>query len=110
MVRTDKNGQYAHTIFRVKQTFQAASLVEAELKTGRTHQIRVHLQAQNHPILGDERYGNYEKNKQWAKEYGLKRMFLHAWQLTIRHPETDKELILQAELPKELKEVLDKLK
>ena len=109
MVRTDKNGQYAHTIFRVKQTFQAASLVEAELKTGRTHQIRVHLQAQNHPILGDERYGNYEKNKQWAKEYGLKRMFLHAYQLTIKHPETDKELILQAELPKELQNVIHQL-
>lgn len=109
MVRVDKNGQYAHTIFRVKQEFQAASLVEAELKTGRTHQIRVHLQAHNHPILGDERYGNYEKNKQWAKEFGLKRMFLHAWQLTIRHPETGKELILQAELPKELQGIIHQL-
>ena len=109
MVRVDKNGQYAHTIFRVKQQFQAACLVEAELKTGRTHQIRVHLQAHNHPILGDERYGNYEKNKQWSKEFGLKRMFLHAWQLTIRHPETDKELILQAELPKELQNIIHQL-
>ena len=110
MVRVDKNGQYAHTIFRVKQRFQAACLVEAELKTGRTHQIRVHLQSQNCPILGDERYGNYEKNRQWAKEVGLKRMFLHAYQLTVRHPETNKELILQAELPIELKEVISKLK
>ena len=110
MVRVDKIGQYAHTIFRVKQRFQAACLVEAELKTGRTHQIRVHLQSQNCPILGDERYGNYEKNRQWAKEVGLKRMFLHAYQLTVRHPETNKELILQAELPIELKEVISKLK
>ena len=83
MVRVDNNGQYAHTIFRVKQVFQAACLVEAELKTGRTHQIRVHLQAQNCPILGDERYGNYEKNRQWAKQYGLKRMFLHAYETEI---------------------------
>ena len=109
MVRVDKNGQYAHTIFRVKQQFQAACLLEAELKTGRTHQIRVHLQAQNCPILGDERYGNFDKNRQWAKQYGLKRMFLHAYQLIIKHPETNKELILQAELPKALQKVLQQL-
>lgn len=109
MVRVDKNGQYAHTIFRVQQRFQVASLVEAELKTGRTHQIRVHLQAQNCPILGDERYGNFDKNRQWAKQYGLKRMFLHAKQLVIKHPETNKELILQAELPKALQKVLQQL-
>ena len=109
MVRVDKNGQYAHTIFRVKQQFQAACLLEAELKTGRTHQIRVHLQAQNCPILGDERYGNFDKNRQWAIQYGLKRMFLHAYQLIIKHPETNKELILQAELPKALQKVLQQL-
>lgn len=109
MVRPGENGQYAHTVFTVREHFAAASLVQALLKTGRTHQIRVHMQAQNRPILGDERYGDYAANRTWHK-FGLKRMFLHAEQLKIVHPATDKILHLRAPLPQNLADILQKLR
>lgn len=111
MVRVSEDGQSAHTIFRVLQRFSdglpyqvglsALTLVEATLKTGRTHQIRVHLQSQNCPIAGDERYGDYQANKRLQK-LGLKRMFLHAAELHLDHPLTGEKLVLKAELPQEL--------
>lgn len=110
MVRVDKNGQYAHSAFHVVEHFDDASLVEIELKTGRTHQIRVHMQSQNCPILGDERYGNYEKNKQWAKQFGLKRMFLHAHRISFLHPKTQEKLTLTAQLPENLDMLLQKIR
>lgn len=109
MVRVDENGQYAHTVFRVSEHFPDASLVEATLKTGRTHQIRVHMQSQGCPILGDERYGDYERNRAWAKR-GLKRMFLHAHQLNLLHPVSGEKLCLLAELPPDLQEFLMQLR
>lgn len=115
MVRVSEDGQAAHTIFRVLNHFSgqvlnqvglsALTLVEATLKTGRTHQIRVHLQAQHCPIAGDERYGDYQANKRLAK-LGLKRMFLHAAQLQLNHPLTGEVLRLTAELPQELRQLL----
>ena len=111
MVRVSEDGQSAHTIFRVLNRFsdgllhQAGlshlTLVEATLKTGRTHQIRVHLQSQQCPIAGDERYGDYQANKRLQK-LGLKRMFLHAAELHLDHPLTGEKLILKAPLPQEL--------
>ena len=77
------------------------TFVEATLKTGRTHQIRVHLQSQDCPIAGDERYGDYQANKRLQK-LGLKRMFLHASELHLAHPLTGEKLILKAPLPQEL--------
>lgn len=113
MVRVDENGQSAHTIFRVLNTFSgslthsvgisALSLVEATLKTGRTHQIRVHMQASGCPIAGDERYGDYQANKRLQK-LELKRMFLHAYVLELDHPLTGERLHLKAELPQELRD------
>ncbi|MDK4525427.1 RluA family pseudouridine synthase [Kingella kingae] len=117
-VGSDADGQSAHTIFRVLNTFSgslmhsvgisALSLVEATLKTGRTHQIRVHMQSQNCPIAGDERYGDYQANKRLQK-LGLKRMFLHAFVLELNHPLTGEKLHLKADLPKELQNLLDNL-
>lgn len=111
MVRVSEDGQSAHTIFRVLNRFsddllhQAGlshlTLVEATLKTGRTHQIRVHLQSQHCPIAGDERYGDYQANKRLQK-LGLKRMFLHATELHLDHPLTGEKLILKAPLPQDL--------
>ena len=111
MVRVSKDGQSAHTIFRVLNRFSDGLLhqvglsdltfVEATLKTGRTHQIRVHLQSQDCPIAGDERYGDYQANKRLQK-LGLKRMFLHASELHLAHPLTGEKLILKAPLPQEL--------
>ena len=111
MVRVSEDGQSAHTIFRVLNRFSDGLLhqvglsdltfVEATLKTGRTHQIRVHLQSQQCPIAGDERYGDYQANKRLQK-LGLKRMFLHAAELHLDHPLTGEKLILKAPLPQDL--------
>ena len=111
MVRVSEDGQSAHTIFRVLNRFSDdllhqvglshLTLVQATLKTGRTHQIRVHLQSQHCPIAGDERYGDYQANKRLQK-LGLKRMFLHAAELHLNHPLTDEKLILKAPLPQDL--------
>ena len=79
----------------------AHTLLDVTLKTGRTHQIRVHLASAGHAILGDDKYGDFELNKALAKR-GLKRMFLHAWRLQFRHPVTGTAMQLQAELPAEL--------
>ena len=111
MVRVSEDGQSAHTIFRVLNRFSDdllhqvglshLTLVQATLKTGRTHQIRVHLQSQQCPIAGDERYGDYQANKRLQK-LGLKRMFLHAAELHLDHPLTGEKLTLKAPLPQDL--------
>ncbi|OFT27794.1 RNA pseudouridine synthase [Neisseria sp. HMSC03D10] len=111
MVRVSEDGQSAHTIFRVLNRFSDdllhqvglshLTLVQATLKTGRTHQIRVHLQSQQCPIAGDERYGDYQANKRLQK-LGLRRMFLHAAELHLDHPLTGEKLILKAPLPQDL--------
>lgn len=114
-----EDGQSAHTVFRVLDTFSgerphsvgvsALSLVETTLKTGRTHQIRVHMQASGCPIAGDERYGDYQANRRLQK-LGLKRMFLHAYSLELNHPLTGEKLVLQAALPDDLRQFLDGLR
>jgi len=77
------------------------TLLAVTIKTGRTHQIRVHLAHAGHPIAGDDKYGDFDWNRLLAR-FGLKRMFLHAWRLSIRHPAEDRQLELQAALPSEL--------
>jgi len=73
------------------------------IKTGRTHQIRVHLASEGMPIVGDDKYGDFEKNKDWARAVvPLKRMFLHAWRLQIVHPASGDAVALQAPLAAEL--------
>ena len=81
------------------------SLLEITIKTGRTHQIRVHLAAEGMPLIGDDKYGDFEHNKALARgDEGvpLKRMFLHAWRLQCRHPVSNAPLNLEAGLPAEL--------
>ncbi|WP_370679647.1 RluA family pseudouridine synthase [Comamonas sp. GB3 AK4-5] len=86
---------------RSLQGLPAMSLLEVTIKTGRTHQIRVHLASQGHGIVGDEKYGDFDLNRRLPKQ-GLKRMFLHAWRLQFNHPATGERVALQAELPEEL--------
>lgn len=84
---------------------QGASLLEVTIKTGRTHQIRVHLASEGCPILGDDKYGDFALNKALARPQAptpLKRMFLHAWKLQCKHPLTGEALDLQADLAPEL--------
>ncbi|OFZ98453.1 MAG: RNA pseudouridine synthase [Betaproteobacteria bacterium RBG_19FT_COMBO_58_11] len=100
-VSVSEDGKASHTIFYLRQSFADYSLLECELKTGRTHQIRVHLAHLGYPIAGDDKYGDFPLNKQIAKQ-GLKRMFLHAFSVSFLHPLTGEKLQLEAPLPKEL--------
>lgn len=109
-VRVSGEGKEAHSIVRLVARWQNFSLVEVELKTGRTHQIRVHLAHLGFPLAGDDKYGDFACNKDLQKA-GLKRMFLHAAKLRLRHP-LDAEaswLVLASPLPAELRAFLMQL-
>ena len=80
----------------------ACSLLEVRIKTGRTHQIRVHLAHHQHPIAGDDKYGDFDWNKN-CHAAGLKRMYLHAYRLHLLHPGDEHPMTLLAEIPEELK-------
>lgn len=100
-VSVSRDGRPAHTVFRLQRTWRGFSLLEAELKTGRTHQIRVHLAHLGFPVAGDDKYGDFKLNKRLAPQ-GLKRMFLHARKTVITHPGSGAPLALEAPLPGEL--------
>lgn len=107
-VAVSQAGRAAHTIFRLVRQYPGFSLLEAELETGRTHQIRVHLAALGHPIAGDDKYGDFELNRRLKKQ-GLKRMFLHARRLVFAHPLTGASLDLESPLPEDLEHFLHDL-
>ena len=112
IVRED--GQAAHTLFALQKgwapqnNWPGFSLLEAQLKTGRTHQIRVHLSHLGFPIAGDDKYGDFARNRELMKK-GLKRMFLHAYSIAFAHPLTGEPLRLVAPLPKELESFIARL-
>ena len=105
----DPDGMRSITLVKVRSTaaprpeqgLPAMSLLEVTIKTGRTHQIRVHLASQGHAIVGDDKYGDFDLNKRLQKQ-GMKRMFLHAWRLQFNHPASGERVQLIAELPPEL--------
>jgi len=97
-VSVNAEGKPSHTVFRLLARWPGVSLLEAQLKTGRTHQIRVHLSHLGFPILGDEKYGDFGHNRE-IKRDGLKRMALHAWRMAFRHPLTAAPLECVAPLP-----------
>ena len=97
-VSVNPDGKASHTIFRLLARWPEMSLLEAQLKTGRTHQIRVHLAHLGFPILGDEKYGDFPLNKNLQRS-GLKRMALHAWRMALKHPLTAAPLECIAPLP-----------
>ncbi|MBM3343764.1 MAG: 23S rRNA pseudouridine(955/2504/2580) synthase RluC [Betaproteobacteria bacterium] len=105
-VSVSDDGLAAHTIFRLQKSWPLhdppLSLLEAELKTGRTHQIRVHLAHLGFPIVGDEKYGDFVFNKKIQLNQVLRRMFLHAREIAMVHPESGETLRLSAPLPQEL--------
>ena len=84
---------------------QPLSLLAVTIKTGRTHQIRVHLASAGHAIVGDDKYGDFERNRALQK-LGVKRMFLHAWRLQFNHPASGERTALQADLPPELQALM----
>ena len=105
----DPDGMRSITLVKVRKLIEprplqglpAMSLLEVTIKTGRTHQIRVHLSSQGHPIVGDDKYGDFDLNRR-VQKHGLKRMFLHAWRLQFNHPASGERVELRAELPPEL--------
>ncbi len=103
------NFQEAVTRWRVLSSMKEASLLAVTIETGRTHQIRRHLEAVGHPVAGDRRYGDFAWNRLARQRWGLRRMFLHAWRLELPHPGTGAPLRLEAPLPAELAEVLSRL-
>ena len=108
-VKADASGKEAASVFKPLQFFgKRATLVEVELETGRTHQIRVHAAHAGYPLAGDEKYGAEDFNAT-MEELGLKRMFLHAHQVSFTWPESGAEFSVNAPLPPELAAILDKL-
>ncbi|CAN4270891.1 RluA Pseudouridylate synthases, 23S RNA-specific [Methylophilaceae bacterium] len=113
-VVTDKSkdkydqAQHSETIFYLNQAFVGFSLLEAQLITGRTHQLRVQLAHLGFPIVGDDKYGDFANNKALQKK-GLKRMFLHSAETNLRHPVSAEKLNLVAPLPPELQKFVNSL-
>ena len=115
-VSVDAEGMESHTVFSLLRRYGHFSLLEADLKTGRTHQIRVHLSHLGFPIVGDDKYGDFELNKQIARGTlisnlpRLARMFLHAGATDFKHPVTSRPMAIQAPLPPECTDFLKGLK
>lgn len=107
-VVVDEEGKAAETVFRLVKKLPGFSLLDAELKTGRTHQIRVHLSHIGFPIAGDDKYGDFGANKLLAGQ-GLKRMFLHAASLEFSHPRSGELVRVDAALPHQLQAFVDAL-
>jgi 23S rRNA pseudouridine1911/1915/1917 synthase len=98
-------GKEASTEVRVRERLRDATLIEARPRTGRTHQIRVHLAAIGHPVLGDRRYGGGGDD---AAALGLTRPFLHSWRVSFDHPMTGARIELDDPLPPELAQALER--
>jgi len=107
-VSVNPEGKASHSIVRLVARWENFSLVEVELKTGRTHQIRVHLAHLGFPIAGDDKYGDFPLNKALQKA-GLGRMFLHAAKLALPHPLSGVPVALESPLPAELRSFIEKL-
>lgn len=109
IVTVDEGGKEATSIFFREAVFENASLVNIDLITGRTHQIRVHSASIGHPVLGDTKYGDRMLNREFRK-MGLKRMFLHAKLLSFTSPVTRKKITIEAPLEVNLINFIEKLK
>src|SRR5580698_9402603 len=111
MAATDGSGREAWTSYRVLERLRHATLMEALLHTGRTHQIRVHFQHIGHPVAGDSTYGG-QPNQRLAEltGYTAPRQMLHARKITFMHPRKKKKLSFEAPWPEDFREALEKLK
>jgi 23S rRNA pseudouridine955/2504/2580 synthase len=94
-----EDGRRSITLVKVARQLPGLTLLDVTIKTGRTHQIRVHLASAGHPIVGDPKYGDFALNKAFAAERGFGRMFLHARELAFDHPATGERITLAAPLP-----------
>ena len=122
MSTTTRKGRSAETSWRVREKFKAITLIELTLKTGRTHQIRVHCTAMGHPIVGDQVY----RSRKWLKDIdrlfsgesssmatqlkAVPRQMLHAWRLRLTHPGTGEIMTFESPIPTDMETVIDKLR
>ena len=106
-VSVHEDGKAAVTRVKLLKSNSSLSFLELRLLTGRTHQIRVHLAHVGHPVLGDDKYGDFPLNRDLAKE-GVKRLFLHAFRLSFAHPLQKEKLKFESKLPQEMKSFLDR--
>ncbi|HMQ47136.1 MAG TPA: RluA family pseudouridine synthase [Saprospiraceae bacterium] len=117
-----KSGKPALTYYQVIQYFRQFSLIDAKIETGRTHQIRVHLESIGHPLAVDPLYGQrsafflseikqkgYQLGKFQEEKALMERLSLHAWKLKLKHPATEEEMSFEAPLPKDFRAVLNQL-
>jgi 23S rRNA pseudouridine1911/1915/1917 synthase len=114
MSTKSRKTRVAETTWRIIERFGSASLIELDLKTGRTHQIRVHCAAIHHPVIGDPVYGrrNTWKNVAHGQDLfgSIKRQMLHAWRLAFTHPATQEAVSFEAPLPADMQGVSDALR
>jgi 23S rRNA pseudouridine955/2504/2580 synthase len=96
------------TQVKVAKATDQFSVLELRLLTGRTHQIRVHLAHAGHPVLGDDKYGDFPLNRELAKR-GVKRLLLHAGRLSLRHPLTGEPLHFESKPPEDMSGSVDKV-
>ena len=108
MVRVDESGKDSERRFAVVERYPGATLGEARLLTGRTHQIRVHTAHMGHPLAGDDKYGDSDWNRA-LNRLGLNRMFLHAHSLAFLYPEPEEPIHASAPLDNTLSELLGRL-
>jgi 23S rRNA pseudouridine1911/1915/1917 synthase len=122
MSTTTRKGRSAETSWRVREKFKAITLLELTLKTGRTHQIRVHCTAMGHPIVGDQVY----RSRKWLKDIdrlfsgesssmvaqlkAVPRQMLHAWRLRLTHPDTGEIMTFESPIPTDMETVIEKLR
>jgi|SRR3989344_499374 len=99
----------ALTRYRVVRAFAHATHVEAEIETGRHHQIRKHFASLGHPLILDDLYGDKKLNRLFTKEFGYHRFFLHAIRTELLHPITKQKIVIEAPIPKPFAEVLKRL-
>ncbi len=112
-----RRGRTAHTQWKVRQRYSGVTFLEVSLKTGRTHQIRVHCSSMGHPILGDTVYGGrHRKNSPILTDMEgnalpfPRRQMLHAWRLSFNHPVTEERMTFESPMPEDMAEVMERLK
>jgi len=101
-----EDGRRSISLVKVVRQSPGLSLLDVTIKTGRTHQIRVHLASSGHPIVGDPKYGDFARNRLFARERHFERMFLHARELSFDHPASGQRITLNAPLPPECETLL----
>jgi len=116
MSTKSRRSRSTETGWKIKESFSGVTLLEVDLTTGRTHQVRVHCTAIGHPVVGDATYGGKRRWKGLAPGpvqdilKGVRRQILHAWQLTFLHPRTGESMSFESPLAKDMASVLDSLR